>query len=1036
MTENRNSKIKSRILIFLTVICLIMTSCFLFTACGSSEESSSDTTSYSYTEENTEPVSNADFSYGTYNKKLSDFPVTSPTGWSRAADNGATTSTVNSGVIDTGDAAFAELISTLCGDSDFINYLKNKHGVTEEDIKDAVKAEKGEDYTPTDEDVTTYIKDNYAVDFVNPKVYEGADDDFVYMMNNYAKNDHYGFGTAQRITSASTVTVVKGGTYKISVWVKTLLLSKGGANIRITNSINGNSQAQFKISNITDTEWTNYVVYFKADANYSSTFTIVLGLGYGNGSSSEGVDFAEGTVFFDGVTVEEIEDYEAEISGKAVNDAQAFVLGGEDSPEYVMNGEQAERTVYYLYDMSIAGGVATYFDDVAFSGDFGYTVSNVTENNENITSKTMVGDESTVSAAIDGNDVTLTLNRASGTLRVNGGEEFTVDANGYSIVTFLVSNRLKTLGSTDITVDVFDVNGETTEKRAAVATFSSVNEEDEFTSATIVLKNNFEDGERKFRLEIVVGPTDLNQVKSAQAFASGTVILKDLKIMSGTLEHDEENAEHKLYHFFSDGANATQSLYAGYSSDYSEQTNTETYSLSPASGNVGTITHDPSPVSGYFGIVANHTYLKEETGDGELETAVNTRTDFDGEDGYAGLINTKYIDDYTDANLVENLGDAFNGTDNIQPIVIYNKNADHYGFIGSSKNVAASAYAKIAVKVRVTGDAKAYIYIVDTSKADKEVMEFADFTLNGETVKAEDHKLQKVISAAEMADATDGFITVNFYIANGAAAKNFRVEVWNGGRDGEDATASQGYVFINAISITLSSAFSEPSNAASAFSKSGNPLYEIGKDNLTLISYTRELTETEISFNAEYPDKAVSYSPKYIWAESATDVYAVYNTVDPVVTDPYDSIVDDEDEGSGCTANTDSSTFWLSFSSILLASALIVAVIALVVKNLRRKRIANKSDARSHYKVSSRTTAQKTIKAEKEKQTAQKKAAEKVEAEPAEETVKEPAEEIPEAEETPSDAENSDAYVYGEVQDFGEDDKGAEETSDKEDKPE
>ena len=287
-----------------------------------------------------------------------------------------------------------------------------------------------------------------------------------------------------------------------------------------------------------------------------------------------------------------------------------------------------------------------------------------------------------------------------------------------------------------------------------------------------------------------------------------------------------------------------------------------------------------------------------------------------------------------------------------------------------------------------------------------------------------------------MADATDGFITVNFYIANGATAKNFRVEVWNGGRDGENATASQGYVFINAISVTLSSAFSEPSNAASAFSKSGNPLYEIGKDNLTLVSYTRELTETEESFNAEYPDQAVSYAPKYIWAESATDVYAVYNTVDPVITDPYSNVTEDEDEGSGCSANTESSTFWLSFSSILLAAALIIAVVALIVKNLRRKHLANKSDARSHYKVSSRTAAQKSIKAEKEKQAADKKTAEKAKEEPAEETAEESVEESPATEETSSDTTDSDAYVYGEVQDFGENDAGTEETSDKEDKPE
>ena len=1035
MTDNRNSKIKTRILILLTAVCLIMTSCFFFTACGKSDDSSSsDTTTYSYTEENTSPVSNADFAFGTYNKKLSDFPVTSATGWSRAADNSAASSTVNSGIADTSEIAFKELISTLYGDSDFVNYFKNRNNVTDEDITAAIKTEKGDDdYEPTAEDIKTYVTDNYITpDFLNPGTHEGAEDSFVYMMNNYAKNSDYGFGTAQKITSASTVSVEKGEVYKISVWVKTLLLSKGGANIRISNSIGGSSQAQFKISNITDTEWTNYVVYFKADNNYVSTFTIVLGLGYGDGSATEGLNFAEGTAFFDGVKVEKIEDFDAETAGKTVNDTQGFVLGAEDSPEYVLDGEQAERIVYYLYDMSIAGSVATFFTPKAFSGDFGYTVSNVKEGAENITSKTLVGDESTVAAETSGNDVTLTLNRASGTLNVAGGEEFTVGANGYALVTFLISNRLKTLGSTAVTVDIFDISGETVEKRAAAASFSSVNKEGEFTSATLLVKNNFKVGDRKFRLEIVVGPNDINSVKSAQAFASGTVVLKDLKIATGTLDHDEESAEHRIYHFFSDGANAIKSLYAGYTADYSEQSDTATYGLSPASGNVGTITHSPSPVKDYFGIVANHTYIKEETEDSNLETAVNTRTDFGGEDGYAGLINTKYLAGYADANLAANLGDAYNGEDDIQPIVIYNKNADHYGFIGVSKTINASAYAKVSVKVRVTGDAKAYIYIVDTSKADKTVMEFADFTLNGETVKAEDHKLQIILSAEEMAKAVDGFVTVSFYIANGASAKNFRVEVWNGGRDGNDSTASQGYVFISGITVSVSSGFSEPSSQASAFSKSGNPLYDIGRDELTLISYTRELTETEEQFNAEYPDKAVSYSPKYIWAESSTDIYAVYNTVDPVVSNPYDGIDEGDEEGSGCGAKTDSANFWLSFSSVLLAGALLLAIIALVIKNLRRKRIANKSDARSHYKVSSRTAAQKAIKESKEK-------AEKVKDEPAKKIQEEPVQEAEEpqveepTEEIKEETEN-DAYVYGEVQDFGEEEKPRE--SDDSDKTE
>lgn len=1026
MTENRNSKtLKSRIIIILTVLCLIMTSCFFVAACGGSSENKDDTTNYSYTEKDTETISNSDFVYGTYNLSVSKYPVTTVTGWSRAVDNSASSSTVNSGVIDVSETAFPTLLSTLYADSDFLNVIKNKYDFTTDDVKTAIKADKGDDYAPTDSEVKDYILEHYVTpNFLNPGTHEGAEDNMVYMMNNYAKNEYYKFGTAQRITSSSTVTVQKGEVYKISVWVKTQFLTKGGANIRITNSIDGHSQAQFKISNITDTEWTNYTVYFKADDNYSSTFTVVLGLGYGNGSSTEGVDFAEGTAFFDSITVEKVEDYAAETAGKNVTDTETYTIGSKVSPEYVLDGEQSERYVYYLYDMSLAEGAADYFTAIPLPTDFSYTESN---NTPAITSKTMVGDESTISQESDGESLTLNVNSASGTLKIQS-DEFTLDAKEYVLVNFLLSNRLNAFGSTAVTVDLFDVAAETVEKRAAIASFDDVNDDGDFTTVSILVKNNFESGERSFYLELIVGPTDVKSVAYKQNFATGSVIIKDLGYAKGSLTQDKTDPDAEIYSFFSSEANATQSLYAGYSSDYQQQSDSASYNLSPASGDVGVITYAPSPVKDYFGIVSNHTYIKEETEGSNLETAVNTRTTFGGAYGYAGLINTKYLSDYGDAALSEKLGVAATG-DYIQPIVINNATLDHYGFVGETRTVSSSSYAKVSVEVRVVDDAKAYIYLVDTSLANKEVIEFADFTSDGKTINAADHKLQIVLSKEDMTNAVDGFVTVNFYVATGANSKSFRVEIWNGGRDGKDDTASQGYVFVKSVNISTSSAFSEPDSIGSTFSKSGNPLYEIGRENLTLLTYTRKLTDLETKFNAEYPDKAIEYLPKYIWAESNTDIYAIYNTVDPVTTNPYDDIIDDDTTGGGCTANTDSANFWMSFSSILLAVAIVVALIALIVKNVRRKRIANRSDAKSHYKVSSRTSAQKAIKAEKEKmKKASEEDAETQNEENTEVSEEEPKDEITEnteeisenSEETKEETPDLDTYVYGDVQDFGE----------------
>ena len=162
-------------------------------------------------------------------------------------------------------------------------------------------------------------------------------------------------------------------------------------------------------------------------------------------------------------------------------------------------------------------------------------------------------------------------------------------------------------------------------------------------------------------------------------------------------------------------------------------------------------------------------------------------------------------------------------------------------------------------------------------------------------------------------------------------------------------------------------------------------------------------------------------------------IYAIYNTLPDYydVTNPYDSEPSDDDAGSGCTAKSDPATFWLSFSTIVLAVALAFAMIALIAKRVVTKRRANKSDAKSYYKVKSRyssSKANKSAKKEKREQTDAKDEETIPDESASEETVD--SQESADSEETTSEnAEQSESapeendYVYGEVQDFGEDDK-------------
>ena len=1018
MTNKSFSKAFKSIIVFLSVLCLFC-ACAFAVACGNNSETSSDDTetTYTYNETDTETISNRLFKYGTYDKTEDDFPMTSLTGWTKSIDNSAASSTVDSGVISVANSdMWDKVFDKLYEKSDFVKVYETKYPA----LKDK-----------SDEEKKTDIKGYFSNPSVRENAEDPAEDKFIYMLNNFTTSTA-NTGTAQRLRSSSSVSVKKGEVYKVSVWVYTNIISAGGnnqgANIRFTNAIKGNPQSEFRVEKInTDNTWKEYTVYFVAHEDYDCTFTLTLGLGYGNGKSTNTEDYVMGTAFFDDITVVKVAD--ADIPA-AFDHEETLSYGAKDPISVNPVGNNV-----FKYDMNFS--TANYLQ--------------------------ATGDA----------DINETLDHETKTVTIdNGGANFTITTDDednyekYILVSFKLQNKLNKLGSTDITVNVKDIYGTLPEEtRKAVATFSTVNDDDEYTDCNILVRNNFKDQTRKFYLEIVIGPTDASSVTALSEYATGTVTIKDIKYSTGTdytgyvssekYDDKTDDPKYKLYSFFNSNADATVALYAGYDADYSEHIH-DSFTLTPAKSNIGEITAHPTAVSGYDGITADHFYVKS----GSAVTAINDRTSFSTE-GYAGLINTKYLDPDTDPNhitpwwngysdaatLKTLLAGLYTAEDNIQPIVICNNYADiaknHYGYVGTQQTVSASSYAKVTVKLKVFDTAKAYIYLVDTSKNEKNVLEFADFTvntedgvknagINGTTYSAADHKFMLTVeSSAEVDD--DKWVEVSFYIATGATEKSFRVEVWNGGRDGQETTASTGYVVINSIEVSTSSAFTEPTSWQSALDGSdGSPLASETSSSFSgegnaLIAYTRDLTDKEKKFNKEYPDKAVSYDPAYVWANNANMIYAVFNTIDPVEHNPYDDITPEE-EGSGCAANSDPSAFWMSFSTILLAVVLVGAIVALFIKRYVAKRRANKSDAVSQYKVKSRSETQKAInkaKAAKEKKseiaeepTEDADATETETEEPIVSPDESATENTENAENAGDDTEQT-GYVYGEVQDFG-----------------
>ncbi|MBE7087471.1 MAG: hypothetical protein E7369_04135 [Clostridiales bacterium] len=984
MTRNaKQNSIKFKSILVLAISFMLCFVLFFCTACGTTDNDDT-TTSYDKVENDTALISNGSFEFGTYKLKIEDFPKTSSiSGWSSVAtDNSASTSKVPSGVVKTSTDAWDKLIDKLYDDADFLKYAKNIWSITATE-EASIKAE---------------IKQNFPA-----PVRSGVDSDNVLMINNVS-DEAPDIGTAQKLTSSSTVTLEKGTYGVFSVWVKTANIvntsdtGRGGANIRLVNTIDSNSQADYAIYGIATTDWTEYKIYVKADESYDSTFKVVLGLGFGNGKNYA-KDFVQGTAFFDDVTFTEIDE-------SAYTDAtQSLNVSSMDFGSVEKIYESANTISTFAYETVL--DESEYFDDLE---SFANETSFPSYGTPDSTSDATVEDKTA-------NSFKIVSNKASSITKITSGR-FSVAPESYALVTFDIENKLDRFDKNGVTVYAGpDKDG----KEVKITTFTEVGKKD---TCSVLFKNNFPDGSNKtFYLVFVVGPTAQDSVIAN--YATGEILVSNIKIAKGHsyqyvkdsygANTDVETDNYDYYSFFSSKAAATHVLYEGYSSDYVEDSNSTSYSFTPSSSSTGDILIGASNVANYTGVTSDSTFLNS----ANTNFNSNTRSGSGNADGVAGLINTKYFSGYNStlaSAISPELAGLYNADKNIQPLMIYNKASSAYGFIGKTLTVSASSQAKISVDVRVTGSAKAYIYLVDTFGDVKNVFKLDDFKSNTDGYNYVDngteYKNNEMFFTVD-ANGMNGedWKTVTFYVATGATEKKFRLEMWNGDRNGDNN--STGFVFFDNVSVSTSGGFTEYTETEgnsfpSTFVDSSSVL--AGVNASVKVLHRRELDSVEIEYNKTHSDTAVSYDAKYIWVKADDVVYAVFNTIDPVEVDPYASETEEETE-SGCTATSDPSTFWLSFSSILLGAALVLAIVMLIVKNAVRRHKANASDAKSHYKVTSRYSAKKGQKTEK---------VETVEAEPDE--VEEPITEDEVVEEEKKE-ETLDDYVYGDVQDFGDDNK-------------
>ncbi|MBQ9513961.1 MAG: hypothetical protein IJR66_03170 [Clostridia bacterium] len=993
MTRNNiTGKIKTTLILVVLSVFLICTFGFM-TACKKDETSYTENTySREWTDE--QKITNGNFEYGTDEFVATSYPQTSSiSGWSVGTDNSSISSSVKSGIISTADADWEELLNTICDDN-----VLSKDKLT------------------------------------NPSTHDDASGTKMLMINNY-QSTYKGLGAGQKATSATKITL-KNGTYnKISVWVKTANITGNGenlgANITLVNTVADKTVSPYRINGIKADNWTQYTIYVKADDFEQCTVDVVLGLGYGDGSSTNAKYYVEGTAYFDDVVYEEID------ASELPSNIPTSYFTYNSEGKYDETKKTANLGTEYFYDMSLEKAISENTPSTFRKTlDFDDFIAN--------TIKSYSGIEPAYE--LEEGKVKITLNETSLELNTSA----ILPRESYNVVYFTIEKSLGNINADDIKVYIFDVHDEKEVLRTTITpTF-----DDGKARVSALIKNNFpddddsySDNEHGYKISLVIGPADKTANNYNYQYPTGTVKLSAPIVYSGKTyqyvknsDPKEKTANYDYYDLLSLTTNGTASLYVGYSEDY-QKDSADTYTISVAPANTGDVTTMPTNAEGYTGVVTDSMYLKQDSTNAEI----NTRTGNGDENGIAGLINTKYLDNY-DASIRDGIKTALNytGAKSIQPLMIYNKTENAYGYFGQSISLSASSTTTVSVKVRVVGDAKAYIYVVDTSSSDKKVMNLTvtvntDGTsyLDADTITTETRRLMFKVSSDMMNE--DGWLTLTFYIANGNVAKNYRVELWNGARDGSDN--SRGYVFFDEISTGISFTEVGTDDYKQAFVTDGvlktalqnEKITENDIDASNKLLHKRELDSTEVKYNADKKKKGdnVSYDAKYVWVKTNSTIYAVYNNVEYSAVDPYvleEEANADENETEEKEEKS-SSTFWLSFSSILLGVVLVFALGALIVKTAVAKKKANANDAISHYNVKSRNKVQQTIKEKKSVKAEEKEETEEQAVES--ETVDEQSEteitddkndteivsEEEQIEEQPT--EEKEEYIYGEVQDFG-----------------
>lgn len=774
-----NKKQKRRALMALGLACVTSFSMCLFTAC---DDDDSNKDSSSTTKTDTGLISNGNFEYYTDDSNLK--LIVTPSGWTNSVgtdknSDSASSSAAKSGIINTESSVWKDMTTSSYTPTNVKDAEKNWENMTAKDrlaFYDRIEDLEFEDSDDIDSlsDFSEYSDYAYSIktDDIpaceNPGthdkgVYTATGDDdttetSVLMIHNYRTD---GYGTAQKYTSSTTVTIEANTAAKFSVWVKTsdLKYNNGldvnanrGAYIGVTHTVGGTTLDQFQIKNI-NTEgvtenngWVQYTVYLKGCSYASSTFNIVLGLG--QGSTKQRYEYVSGYAFFDDIECEKMTtaDYDEQIAKEGV--VPTCTLFTDETDKLYATDKAYANNYVYAIDFYQGFNRIDFLPDTAFSVE----LTKETYNNVSYTTSNYKG-----LGLPTANDVTV-MNTVSELQKINNSYLKSILKNDFSAFPFESDENVIMLMSADgaaytatLKSDIFSVEPD---EYKMVSFWTKTSALNGYTGATIALV----DGDSKS----TIGAIDSTVAETVEIGDNDDLF--DGWVQCFFFVQNETEETHDFHLTFSYGPTTiTGTTKASYLEGYAAFTGFETYDMNSeefAYASAGTYavsvsltgnTEDTTSKGFDSAIYSNTDAIKEGLATPLNYLGVDGGSSYVGGEDYSyvnsnknsGLVNKAYKENYSanyekdnwlghllsaagykDISLTTALStsswwnDLF-GT-STQPLLIVNAIEQSYGYIAKSNStISSSAYSAITVNVQVSKGAIAYIYLIDTSDLKK-----------------------------------------------------------------------------------------------------------------------------------------------------------------------------------------------------------------------------------------------------------------------------------------------------------------------------